>query len=125
MVMVKNVSGKWRICVDFIDLNKACLKDSFPLPTINKLVDTFVGYKVLNFMDAFSRYNQISMNLSNQEKMMFITKEGLFCYKAIPFGLKNARVTYQQLVNKVFANKICRTMEVYVNDMMVKSMKME
>ena len=65
------------------------------------------------------------MNLSNQEKMTFITEEGLYYYRAMPFGLKNARELYQRLVNKVFADKIGRTMEVYVDNMMVKSLTVE
>ena len=58
---MKKANGKWRMCVDFMDLNKACPKDSFPLPRINQLVDSTVGHKLLMFMDAFSRYNQIKM----------------------------------------------------------------
>ena len=90
VVMVKKASGKWRMCVNFIDLNKTCPKDSFPLSAIDRLVDSFAGHRVLNFMDAFSRYNQINMKLSDQEKMMFITEEGVYCCRAMPFGLKNA-----------------------------------
>ena len=62
VVMVKKSNGKWRMCVDFIDLNKAYPKDSFPLPRINQLVDSTTGHKLLSFMDAFSRYNQILMD---------------------------------------------------------------
>ena len=62
MVMVKKTNGKWRLCVDFIDLNKACPKDDFPLLSIDRIVDTSVGHKVLSFMDAFSSYNKIMMN---------------------------------------------------------------
>ena len=57
VILVKKANGKWRMCVDFIDLNKACPKDSFPLPRIDQLVDSTVGHKLLTFMDAFSGYN--------------------------------------------------------------------
>ena len=94
VVMVKKANGKWRICVDFTDLNKACPKDSYPLPCIYQLVDSTAGHKLLSFMDAFSGYNQIKMNKADQEKTSFITSQGLFCYKVMPFNLKNAAVTY-------------------------------
>ena len=91
------------MCVDFTDLNRACPKDSFPLPRINQLVDSTTDHKLLTFMDAFSRYNQIKMVEEDQEKTAFITSQGLYCYKVMPFGLKNARDTYQRLVNKMFS----------------------
>ena len=102
-------------------MNKVCPKDSFPLPRINQLVDSIAGHKLLMFMDAFSGYNQIRMAEEDQEKTSFITSQGLYCYKVMPFRLKNARATYQRLVNKMFSKQIGRNMEVYVDDMLVKS----
>ena len=119
VVLVKKAYGKWRMCMDFTDLNKTCPKDSFPLPRINQLVDSTAG--LLMFMDAFSGYNQIKMAEEDQEKTTFITSQGLYCYKVMPFGLKNAGTTYQRLVNKMFSKWIERNMEVYVDDMLVKS----
>ena len=87
--------------MDFTDLNKACLKDSYPLPRIHQLVDSTAGHRLLSFMDAFSGYNQIKMDKEDQEKTSFITSQGLFCYKVMLFGLKNAGETYQRLVNHV------------------------
>ena len=121
VVLVKKASGKWRICVDFTDLNKASPKDNFPLLRIDQLVDSIAGHKLLTFMDAFSGYNQIRMAKEDQEKTSFITSQGLYCYKVMPFGLKNVRATYQRLVNKMFGQQIGRNMEVYVDDMLVKS----
>ena len=121
VVLVKKANGKWRICVDFTDLNKACPKDSFPLPRIDQLVDSTAGHKLLTFMDAFSGYNQIKMAEEDQEKTAFITSQGLYCYKVMPFGLKNAGATYQRLVNKMFSRQIGRNMEMYMDDMLVKS----
>ena len=109
------------MCVDFTDLNKACPKDSFPLPRIDQLVDSTAGYKLLTFMDAFSGYNQIVMDESDQEKTSFITSRELFCYKVMPFGLKNAGAIYQRLMNRMFHDQIGRNVEVYVDDMLVKS----
>ena len=95
VVLVKKSNGKWRMCVDFTDLNKAYLKDSFPHPRIDALVDSTFGYELLSFMDTFSSYNQILMHPEDQEKTSFITDQGLYCYKVMPFGLKNAGATYQ------------------------------
>ena len=121
VVLVKKTNRKWRMCVDFTDLNKACSKDSFPLPRIDQLVDSMVRYKLLMFMDAFLGYNQIKMAEEDQEKIAFITSQGLYCYKVMPFRLKNTGATYQRLVNKMFSKQIHRNMEVYVDDMLVKS----
>ena len=123
--MVKKANGKWRMCVDFTNLNKACPKDSYPLPRIDQLVDSIAGHQLLSFMDAFSGYNQIRMDEADQEKTSFITSQGLFCYKVMPFGLKNAKATYQRLVNHMFRPQIGRNVEVYVDDMLVKSLDEE
>ena len=121
VVLVKKANEKWRMWMDFTDLNKACPKDSFPLPRIDQLVDSITGHKLLTFMDAFSGYNQIKMAEEDQEKTAFITSQGLYCYKVMPFKLKNAGATYQRLVNKMFNRQIGRNMEVYVDDILVKS----
>ena len=121
IVLVKKSNGKWRMCVDFTDLNKSCPKDSFPLPRVDQLVDATAGHEMLSFMDDFSGYNQILMYEPDQDKTAFITNRGLYCYKVMPFGLKNAGATYQRLVNKVFKQQIGRTMEVYIDDMIIKS----
>ena len=94
MVMVKKNNGKWRMCVNFMDLNKACPKDSFPLLRIDQLVDSTARHKLLSFIDAFSGYSQIMMDEEDQEKTAFITSQGLYCYRVMSFGLKNTRATY-------------------------------
>ncbi|KAK0591390.1 hypothetical protein LWI29_000931 [Acer saccharum] len=106
VVLVKKKNKQWRMCVDFTDLNKACLKDSFPLPRIDQLVDAIAGHELLSFMDAYSGYNQIRMNKADEEKTSFTTDQGLYCYKVMPFRLKNAGATYQRLVNRIFARQI-------------------
>ena len=111
--------------MDYTDLNKACLKDSYPLPRIDQLVDSTAGHQLLSFMDAFLGYNQIKMDEANQEKTSFITSQGLFCYMVMPFGLKNVGTTYQRLVNHMFRPQIGRNVEVYVDDMLVKSVDKE
>lgn len=109
------------MCVDFIDLNNTCPKDSVPQPRIVQLVDSMVGHKLLTFMDAFSRYNQVQMLVQDQEKNTFITSQGLYCYKVMPFRLKNLRAIYQRLVSQMFNKQIGRNMEVYADDLLVMS----
>ena len=102
VVLVKKANDKWRLCIDFTYINRACPKDSFPLPRIDLIVDATTGHELLSFMDAFFGYNQFSMDPNDQEKTSFITGQGTYCYRVMPFGLKNAGATYQRLVNKMF-----------------------
>uniref|UniRef100_A0A2N9H6P2 Integrase catalytic domain-containing protein n=1 Tax=Fagus sylvatica TaxID=28930 RepID=A0A2N9H6P2_FAGSY len=90
VVPVPKKDGKVRMCVDFRDLNKASPKDDFPLPHIDVLVDNTARHAMLSFMDGFSGYNQIKMAPEDMEKTSFITPWGTYCYKVMPFGLKNA-----------------------------------
>ena len=121
IVPVPKKDGKVRVCVDFRDLNKANPKDDFPLPHIDMLVDSTTGYPMLSFMDGFSGYNPILMNLEDMEKTPFITEWGTYCYRVMPFGLKNARATYQRAATTLFHDMMHRDVEVYVDDMIVKS----
>ena len=110
------------MCIDFTDLNGVCPKNSYPLLRIDNLVDSMARHQLLIFMDAFLGYNQIKMNEDDQERTSFVTSQGLFCYKVMPFGLKNAGTTYQRLMNKMFTHQIGRNVQVYVDDMLVKSL---
>ncbi|CAL8174754.1 unnamed protein product [Prunus armeniaca] len=115
-----------RRLVSFVKLTiQACPKDSFSLPRIDQLIDSTAGHELLSFMDAYSGYNQIMMYPPNQEHTSFITDRGLYCYKVMPFDLKNAGATYQRLVNQMFANQIGKNMEVYVDDMLVKNVTVD
>ncbi|XP_022638464.1 uncharacterized protein LOC111241956 [Vigna radiata var. radiata] len=121
VVMVKKANGQWRMCVDFTDLNKACPKDNYPLPSIDRLIDGASGHTILSFLDAYSRYNQISMYAPDRDNTAFITEQANYCYEVMSLGLKNAGTTYQTLMDKIFQNQIGRCMEVYVDDMVVRS----
>ena len=109
------------MCVDYTGLNDACPKDSFPLPHIDQIVDASAEHGMLSFLDAFSGYHQISMYPPDTKKTSFITPHGLFCYNVMPYGLKNVGATYQRLVTKMFRPQLRKTMEVYIDDMLIKS----
>ncbi|RVW87754.1 Transposon Ty3-G Gag-Pol polyprotein [Vitis vinifera] len=121
VVVVPKKEGRWRVCVDYTNLNNACPKDSFPLPRINQIVDSIVGHGMLSFLDAFSGYHQIPMAPADEEKTAFITPHGLYCYKVMSFGLKNTSATYQRLMTKIFKPLIGRMVEVYIDDIVVKN----
>ena len=121
VVVVPKKENKWRVCVDYTDLNDACPKDSFPLPRIDQIVDASAGHGMLSFLNAFSGYHQIPMHPPDAEKTSFITPHVLYCYNVMPFGLKNARATYQRLVTKMFRSLLGSTVEVYIDDMLVKT----
>ena len=94
VVLIKKPNEKWRMCVNFTDLNRACPKDSYPLPSIDQLMDATSRFWLMSFMDAFFGYNQIQMAPKDEERTAFITDRGTYCYKVIPFELKNAEATY-------------------------------
>ena len=106
-VVVKKKSGKWRVCVDFTDLNKACPKDPFPMPKIDQLVDATVGHPRMSFLDAFQGYHQIPLALDDQKKTAFVTPIGNYHYKVMPFGLKNAGSIYQRRSEERRVGKEC------------------
>lgn len=124
-MLVAKKDGKVRKCIDFRELNKANAKDNFPLPHIDVLVDNMVGHEMMSFMDGFSGYNQIKITPEDVEKTSFITPWGTFCYKVMPFGLKNTRTTYQRAMATLFYDMIHKEMEVYVDDMIMKSQRKE
>ncbi|XP_065012847.1 uncharacterized protein LOC135641416 [Musa acuminata AAA Group] len=121
VVLVKKPNGSWRMCVDYTSLNNACPKDCYPLSKVDQFVDATAGHARLSFIDAFSGFYQIRMAPEDREHTAFLTDQGVYFYKVMPFGLKNAGATYQRTVNKMFAHQIGRNMEVYVDDMIVKS----
>ncbi|KAL0413141.1 UNVERIFIED_CONTAM: Transposon Ty3-G Gag-Pol polyprotein [Sesamum radiatum] len=123
MVLVPKTNNNWRMCIHFSDLNKACPKDSYPLPRINALIDSTSGCELMSFLDAFQGYNQIRLADQDQEKISFVTDQGIFCYNVMPFGLKNAGVTYHRLVNNMFRKQIGKNMEVYIDDMLARVKK--
>ena len=121
IIPVPKKDGKVRMYIDYIDLNRASPKDKFPLPHIDTLVDNTAKNSRFSFMDGFSGYNQIRMTPEDREKTVFVTMWGTFCYKVMPFGLKNAGATYQRAMVTLFHDMMHKKIEVYMDDLIAKS----
>ena len=113
------------MCIDFKDLNKACPKDPFPLPRIDQIIDAIAGHDSLCFLDAYSGYHQIKMKEFDQAATAFITPYGPFCFNTMPFGLKNAGATYQRMIQTCLEKQIGKTVEAYVDDVVIKTRHVE
>jgi hypothetical protein len=124
-VMVKKANGKWRMCIDFTDLNEACPKDEFPLPRIESLVDAAATSELMSLLDRYSGYHQIWMKKEDKPKTSFITPSGTYCYLRMPEGLKNAGGSFSRMTAKVLHSQIGKNVLTYVDDIIVKSTKQE
>lgn len=102
IVVVKKKIGKPLVCINFTKLNKAYPKNSFLLLMIDTLVNAKPGNEMMSFLNAYSLYKQILMHLDNQENTSFMIERWIYCYKVMPFVVKNVRATYKLLVNKMF-----------------------
>ncbi|KAI3825920.1 hypothetical protein L1987_07661 [Smallanthus sonchifolius] len=120
-VMVAKRDGSWRMCIDFKDLNRATPKDCYPLPEMELKVEALTDFPIRCFLDAYKGYHQIQMDPEDEEKTAFYTDEGVFCYTKMPFGLNNAGATYQRFMDQTFAKQIGKNLEVYVDDLVIKS----
>jgi len=107
--------------VDFTDLNTACPKDPFPMLRIDQLVDATVSHPWMSFLDVFQGYHQIPLVLGDQEKTNFVTPTRNYHYKIMLFGLKNAGSTYQKMMTRMFEPQLHKNIEVYIDNMVVKS----
>ena len=116
LVVVPKKNGKWRICVDYRELNKATQKDHFPLPFIDQVLYTLAGKKFFSFLDGFSGYNQFQIAPEDQDKTTFTCPWGTFAYRVLPFGLCNAPTTFQRAILSIFADLINDGLEVYMDD---------
>ncbi|KAL0449525.1 UNVERIFIED_CONTAM: Transposon Tf2-12 polyprotein [Sesamum latifolium] len=125
IVPVTKKNGQIRVCIDFRDLNNACPKDDFPLPIIELMIDATKGHEALSFMDGSSGYNQIRMAPADEELMAFRTPKGIYCYKVMHFGLKNAGATYQRAMQRIFDDMLHKNVECYIDELVVKSKKQE
>ena len=121
IVVVKKKNGKWQVCVDFIDLNKAFPKDPLPMSRIDQLVDATMRHPQMSFLDAFQGYHQIPLALDDQEKTTFVTPVGNYHYKVMSFSPKNTGSTYQRMMTRMFKLQLGKNIEIYIDDMVVKS----
>jgi hypothetical protein len=124
-VMVKKANEKWRMCIDFTDLNKACPKDEFPLPRIDSLVDATATSELMSLLDCYSGYHQIWMKKDDEPKTSFITPSRTYCYLWMPEVLKNAGGSFSRMTAKVVHSQIGRNVLTYVDNIIVKSTKQE
>jgi hypothetical protein len=122
-VLVKKKNGKWRMCADFTDLNKACKKDAFPLERVDKIMDDAANSEMLSLLDMFSEYHQIRVRKEDEEKTSFITPFETFCFVRMPEGLKNAGCTFLRMIEIVLHPQLRRNILAYVDDIVVKSIK--
>jgi hypothetical protein len=113
------------MCVDYTDLNKHCPKDPFGLQRIDQVIDSTVGCDLLCFLDYYSGYHQIAIKEEDQEKTVFITLFGAYCYTTMSFGLKNAGATYQRAIQACFKRQLNKNVEAYVDDVVVKTKNSE
>jgi hypothetical protein len=99
--MVQKKNKKWRMCIDFTNLNKACPKDNFPLPRIEKIIDSGTGCELMSLLNCFLGYHQIYMKEENMAKTSFITPFGTYCFVRMPKGLKNGGSTFSRLTKSI------------------------
>lgn len=116
LVMVPNKNGKWRVCVDFRELNRVTLRDYFPLPFIDQVLDTLSGKQYFSFLDGYSGYNQIKMELEDQEKTTFTFPWGTIAYSVLPSSLCNAPATFQRVVLRICFDLTNDCVEIYMDD---------
>ncbi|KAK1628906.1 hypothetical protein QYE76_003221 [Lolium multiflorum] len=123
VVPVEKKDGRWRVAIDFRNLNSATPKDEYPMPVAETLINAAAGHKILSFMDGNAGYNQIFMAPEDIHKTAFRVpgSVGLFEYVVMTFGLKNAGATYQRAMNYIFHDLIGKLVEIYIDDVVVKS----
>ena len=119
VVIVPKKNGKLRVCINLKKVNAATIRDSYPLPITEHVLERVAGKKAYSFLDGFSGYNQVSIDPKDQHKTAFATEIGIFAYRVMPFGLTNAPSTFQRLMNYAFREYLRIFLEIYMDDLCV------
>ena len=120
-IIVRKKNGEIRICIDFGNLNQASLKDNYPFPNMENLLQSVIGAGMLSMLDGFSGYNQVQIRKENRGKTTFTTPQGTYEYIRMPFGLLNAGSTFQRAMDQAFSDLIGKIIAIYQNDLTIFS----
>ena len=118
LIPTRTVTG-WRVCIDYRKLNTTTMKDHYPLPFIDQMLDRLAGHSHYCFLDGYSGYNQIAITLEDQEKTTFTCPYGTFAFRRMPFGLCNAPAAFQRCMMSMFSNLVEEAMEIFMDDFLV------
>ena len=118
LILTRTVTG-WRVCIDYRKLNTATIKDHYPLPFIDQMLDRLAGHSHYCFLDGYSSYNQISIALEDQEKTTFTCPYGTFAFRSMHFGLCNALATFKRCMMSMFSDLVEEAMEIFMDDFSV------
>ena len=125
ILVVPKKNGKLRVCINLKKVNAATIRDHYPLPITDHVLEQVAGKQAYNFLDGFSGYNQVSIKPEDQHKTAFATEWGIFAYKVMPFGLTNAPTTFQRLMSHAFKEYLRIFLEIFMDDLSVHTLKPE